>query len=68
VAEARCSEFRAQLREQRHWLAILPGDYLCKRIGREAAHFAETNYVASPAWAEDGKPLPADHDPLADLI
>lgn len=68
VSDAQCEELSGQLHQRRHWLAWLPRAYLCRRVGREAAHFVELNYVASPAWAHDGRAVGPDVDPLLELV
>lgn len=62
-----CADLRAQLRQRWHWLGWLPQRYLCRRIGREAAHFVELNHVASPAWALDGRAISPDRNPMLEL-
>ena len=67
IRELACELLNQQLTERGHWLRVLPDSLTCTLVTNEAVGFRAEKFVASPAWAYDMAPLPANAE-LPDLL
>lgn len=67
VRDLACELMNQQLTERGHWLRLLPDSLTCTLVANEAVGFRAEKFVASPAWAYNMVPLPANAK-ISDLL